>query len=214
MNTISKASFFKGPGMPLLYRGGWNPTLHPRDTNGEFRYNGGRHAHPTVKTGSNQPRVGSRSWIKVTFLGGHSIKDRVQTLEDLADFLKKNAGGHTLDQITISDHSARIGGVNGENVNLSDSEYASKLAEVLKPYLHDNTHITLNGCDTAGEEPSPYEGNYWGRTDPTQSTAGALSAALPNAAITGYQGDRYGWESTGPLIGGTAINFKRGSVVP
>ena len=29
--------------MPLLNSGSWNPDLHPRDSDGEFRYNGGRH---------------------------------------------------------------------------------------------------------------------------------------------------------------------------
>ncbi len=29
--------------MPLLNSGSWNSALHPRDSNGEFRYNGGGH---------------------------------------------------------------------------------------------------------------------------------------------------------------------------
>jgi hypothetical protein len=44
MNTFSRQTqFIKGPGMPLLNSANWNPALHPRDSDGEFRYNGGRH---------------------------------------------------------------------------------------------------------------------------------------------------------------------------
>ncbi len=42
MNTFVRKPYLKGPGMPLLNSGNWNPALHPRDSNGEFRYNGGR----------------------------------------------------------------------------------------------------------------------------------------------------------------------------
>jgi hypothetical protein len=43
MNTTLRKSYFKGSGMPLLNSGNWDRALHPRDSNGEFRYNGGRH---------------------------------------------------------------------------------------------------------------------------------------------------------------------------
>lgn len=53
MNTfLRQTQFFKGPGMPLLNSESWNPDLHPRDSHGEFRYNGGRHhrtKHPSTK---------------------------------------------------------------------------------------------------------------------------------------------------------------------
>ncbi len=46
MNTFfTREQRFSGPAMPLLNSGNWNPALHPRDSHGEFRYNGGRHHH-------------------------------------------------------------------------------------------------------------------------------------------------------------------------
>ncbi len=43
MNTFVRKQHLRGPAMPLLNSGNWNPEFHPRDSNGEFRYNGGRH---------------------------------------------------------------------------------------------------------------------------------------------------------------------------
>jgi hypothetical protein len=56
MNTFIRKSYLKGPGMPLLNSGNWNPALHPRNSVGEFVYtDGGLHGRPSSGRGRAIP---------------------------------------------------------------------------------------------------------------------------------------------------------------
>jgi hypothetical protein len=57
INLLRKEQYFRGPSMPLLNRGYWDPSLHPRDIIGEFIYtDGGKHGKFISKSGGSTPK--------------------------------------------------------------------------------------------------------------------------------------------------------------
>ncbi len=64
--------------MPLLNSGNWNPALHPRDSKGEFSYNGGRHRSSHPRQGSSNPMVpGSKGFqIALQFIIEREVSDK------------------------------------------------------------------------------------------------------------------------------------------
>ncbi len=82
MNTTFRKFHFKGPVMPLLNSGSWNPALHPRDpSNGEFVYtNGGLHGRPPGGRGSTSGKGSLKKSKKTpTFNIFHGIPPNSQT---------------------------------------------------------------------------------------------------------------------------------------
>jgi GH24 family phage-related lysozyme (muramidase) len=65
-------------GVPFLNSGNWDPGLHPRDSDGEFRYNGGRHRVATSNPGGSNPMVpGSKGFqIALQFIVEREVSDK------------------------------------------------------------------------------------------------------------------------------------------
>lgn len=62
-----KAQYLAGPGLPLINSVNWNPAIHPRDSDGEFRYNGGRHRPDrSTRTGEGDESALSNALSKLT----------------------------------------------------------------------------------------------------------------------------------------------------
>jgi len=79
--------------------------------------------------------------------------------------------------------------VGTDNINAPES--LDKLANILKPYANKKSTVTLDGCNTAGDEDSMFDSNF--NHDPTDgSEAKELSKRLPGVKINGYQDYRYG----------------------
>jgi len=145
---------------------------------------------------------------------GKRFDFEANSLRELETGLQQNIAGDLIAQGTLRAHGNSVG---SDNVN-DTPDFLPRLADILDPYVDGESHLTLDGCKTAGERPGMFDQDYG--IDRTEgSMARELSKLLPDTDVTGYMGDRTGFRITGGVNGphfGSAgsATFVNGARVP
>jgi len=118
MDTLlRKEEVLRGPPMPLLNRGDWNPDLHPRNSIGEFTYtDGGLHGRsPSHAVGTKRPQK----------LGDAEIDSQMQVIYNLiktrGDLSKK--WGYDWRMAMVGLDTPRFAGLNHTYFTYSGTKY-------------------------------------------------------------------------------------------
>lgn len=159
MNTLfKKEQYIHGPAMPLLNSGSWNPDIHPRDSNGEFRYNGGRHH----QVNSTPAETGGESAL-------HNALSKLAIDTTYKNKDNKKANSHGI-YITHYGPSPKVGGWDspgdsqtdkgrGNHNNSLNSLSLAVSSDIVKAAgLKPRDHVYINGQYIGNYDDTPQQG--------------------------------------------------------